>query len=86
MPMQRPEDYGTNADGTRNGDYCRYCFAHGQFTSRQPMEEFIESCIPFVLQSGVYPDADTARAQMNRYYPTLKRWKEAADNGGKNGL
>ncbi len=86
MPMACPEDHGTNADGTKNKDYCRYCFSDGQFTSNQTMEAFLESCIPFVLQTGVYPDAGTAREQMKRYYPTLKRWKEAAGNGGKSGL
>jgi hypothetical protein len=37
----------------------------------------IEICIPYALQAGQYADEDTARAQMQQYYPTLKRWASA---------
>ncbi|MGQ9623414.1 MAG: zinc ribbon domain-containing protein, partial [Candidatus Caldatribacteriaceae bacterium] len=33
MPMVKPEDFGTNADGSPNGEYCRYCFQNGEFTA-----------------------------------------------------
>ncbi|MBU4293030.1 MAG: zinc ribbon domain-containing protein [Actinobacteria bacterium] len=26
MPMMKPEDFGTNADGSKNEEYCTYCF------------------------------------------------------------
>jgi hypothetical protein len=26
MPLEKEEDYGTNADGTKNNEYCVYCF------------------------------------------------------------
>ena len=31
MPFYRPEDHGTEPDGTRNGDYCNYCYEDGVF-------------------------------------------------------
>ena len=77
MPLTKSEDFGTNADQSRNEEYCRYCYENGKFTSELSMEEFLESCIPFSLQAGVYLDAETARKEMRKYYPTLKRWKEA---------
>ncbi len=32
MPMQNPDDFGTNADGSNNNEYCSYCFRNGKFT------------------------------------------------------
>lgn len=29
MPLNRPDDFGTNAGGSRSGDYYRYCFKNG---------------------------------------------------------
>lgn len=75
MPLTEEALFGTNADGSKNGDYCLYCFKDGAFTSEETMEEMIESCIPHVLEAGVYPDADTARAAMREYFPKLKRWQ-----------
>jgi predicted DNA-binding transcriptional regulator YafY len=68
---------GANADGSPSGDYCRYCYENGAFTAEQTMEQMVESCLPFCLEAGVYPDAQTARREMLRLFPTLKRWKKA---------
>ena len=31
MPLTRAEDFGTNADGSANFDYCRYCYQDGKY-------------------------------------------------------
>jgi len=77
MPLGKPEEFGTNADGGRNEDYCCYCFANGAFTGECTMDEMIETCIPFCLEAGVYKDADEARADMAAVFPAMKRWKTA---------
>lgn len=74
MPMGTDEVRGTNADGTKNNDYCIYCYKDGKFEFDGTMEEAIEMCIPFELEAKVYSDADTARKSMLEYYPKLKRW------------
>lgn len=34
MPMgETDEMYGTNSDGTKNLDYCKYCYQNGKFTA-----------------------------------------------------
>ena len=43
MPMTE-ELFGTNADGSKNEDYCMYCFKDGEFTSDMTMEEMIAFC------------------------------------------
>ena len=74
MPMEKPEDFATESDGSKNTDYCHYCYKSGAFTSTATMEQMIETCVPFALEAGVYPTAETARAAMQGYFPTLKRW------------
>jgi len=76
MPLTTEELLGTNQDDTKNQEYCVYCFKQGKFTDDSTMEEMIEQCIPHALEAGVYPNADTARAKMSEFYPTLKRWKK----------
>jgi len=75
MPLTEESQFGTNADGSKNEDYCLYCYKDGAFTAETTMEEMIEFCIPHVLEAGVYPDANAARAAMREYFPKLKRWQ-----------
>ncbi|MDR1096440.1 MAG: zinc ribbon domain-containing protein, partial [Spirochaetaceae bacterium] len=32
MPLSKDEDFGTNTDGSKNNDYCAYCYKDGKFT------------------------------------------------------
>jgi len=76
MPMTKPEEFGTNADGSKNEDYCCYCYKNGAFFHPDAtMEEVIEGCIPHVVPD-VFADETTARAAMNQHFPTLKCWKK----------
>ena len=72
MPLEKPEDYGTEKDGAPSADYCCYCYTNGAFTSEQTMEEAIESCVPFV--KDMFGGEDNAREHMRKLFPTLKRW------------
>lgn len=76
MPMESADVYGTNADGSKNDEYCNYCFANGSFTSEQTMEEMIETCVPYVSKGEPWPDEQTARAEMQKIFPQLKRWQK----------
>jgi len=75
MPLERADDFGTAADGFRVNDYCRHCFQNGAFT--QPgigMQGMIDRCVAIMAQQGLMPEAQ-ARALMNEFIPTLKRWR-----------
>ncbi len=77
MPMAADgEMYGSNEDGSKNEDYCKYCFENGSFSSESTMEEMIESCIPFTVEGGEMTEEE-ARKMMQEFFPTLKRWKLA---------
>ena len=47
MPLTN-EILGTNADGTKNEEYCIYCYKDGAFTDNLTMEEMVESCAQYV--------------------------------------
>lgn len=74
MPMTEPEHFGTEANGQPSLDYCCHCYENGAFRSEVTMLEMIENCLEFAVQAGEYDTAEQARAAMNQFFPTLKRW------------
>lgn len=76
MPMEEAELYGTNLDGSRNEDYCKYCFDKGEFTFKGTMEEMIEICVPHVLEANNDMTEEAERNMMSEFFPTLKRRKK----------
>ena len=77
MPMTEENLFGKNADGSKNEDYCCYCYPNGAFENpNETMEEMIEACIPYMVEAGVCPDNDSARTLLTEFLPTLKRWKK----------
>jgi len=76
MPMEKAEDFSTQADGSKNEDYCCYCYENGAFLyPKATMEEVIEGCLPHVVPD-VFADEAAAKSAMNKYFPTLKCWKK----------
>jgi len=69
------DSYGTNANGSQNTDYCKYCYDKGQFTQDCTMDEVIELCVPYTVSANPGMSEEAARAQLNQLFPTLKRWK-----------
>ncbi|WP_101773172.1 zinc ribbon domain-containing protein [Peptostreptococcus faecalis] len=75
MPLGNEKDYGTNADGSRNDEYCNYCYENGEFTFSGTMEEMIEICVKPMLLANKGMTEEQVRNSMKGYFPTLKRWK-----------
>ena len=80
MPLVTAEDHGTNRDGSMNEDYCCYCYKNGAFAQDCSMEEMIENCIRFLDEFNIDSEQkltkEQAYAQMQAFFPTLKRWKK----------
>ena len=78
MPLT-DEVLGTNADGSKNEDYCMYCFVKGNFVQDCTMEEMIEHCSQFVDEVNKHMPKpmtrDEYKEMMRGYFPMLKRWK-----------
>ena len=73
MPLTE-ELLGTETDGSKNADYCSYCYDKGAFTADCSMEEMIEFCVGPMVQSNPDMTEETARIQMQAFFPQLKRW------------
>lgn len=78
MPLTTDEQKGTNADGSRNEEYCLYCYKNGAFTCDFTMSQMIEFCARFTDQmneaAGWHLTPDEAKEQMRQFFPRLKRW------------
>ena len=73
MEMDADDKFGTEADGSKNLDYCCYCYADGDFTTKQTLEEAVEGNIQFWREDGDTSD-DQARDRIKEVFPKLKRW------------
>jgi len=38
------------------------------------MEEMIDICVLYAVKANVYKDEETTKAEMLKFFPTLKRW------------
>ena len=73
MPMGiTDEHYGTEADGKKSQDYCRYCYINGKFKKDVTMREMLEICISLAVDDVT--TEKQARRKLEKVLPTLKRW------------
>jgi hypothetical protein len=42
MPLEQDELFGTNANRSKNEEYCIYCFKNDRYTQAVTMDEMIE--------------------------------------------
>ena len=76
--MEKTEDFGTNADGSNNKDYCRFCFQNGDFTSPDlTMEQMIDRLVLLSDKMGI--SQTQARTLAKTVIPELKRWQTKAE-------
>ena len=80
MPLTSDSDCGTNADGSINHDYCRYCYQEGKFLQDCTMDEMIEHCAQFIDEvNKQMPQPMTKeeyKQMMRGFFPMLKRWRK----------
>jgi hypothetical protein len=75
MPLRKDKDYGTNADKTKNKEYCFHCFQGGKFLDEGiTLQEKIEKNVKFGVQMGM-PE-EMARQMSENILPKLKRWQK----------
>ena len=76
MPISKEfGNLGSEADGSLNSEYCRFCFANGEFTNpNQTLEEMIASSIENMTTDLKMP-LEQATDLANTFIPTLKRWR-----------
>lgn len=78
MPLIRKDEIATNADGSKNEDYCIHCYKDGGFTSDIKMAEMIETNLNYLdvwnKEQGTNFSIEEAREELLKIFPNLKRW------------
>lgn len=68
-------DFGTNANGTKSGEYCHFCFNGGKFTDEGiTMEGKIRKNIEIAKGTGM--PKEKAKSLAESTIPKLKRWRK----------
>ena len=79
MPMTAEEHFGSYADGSLNTEYCAYCYQDGALTEDLTMDEMIEHNLQFLDEFNKDMEhpytKEEARAEMQKFFPMLKRWR-----------
>lgn len=77
-PIHKPEDFGTNTDGSKNSDYCVYCFKNGKLTNPHiTMDQMID--IAAVLMATFMKISEKEGKEKAKIkIPKLKRWLNKA--------
>jgi hypothetical protein len=78
MPLERPDQRGTNASGAKVDDYCAFCYKDGHFTEPNlTKREMITRAVGFLVTTQKMPE-HAAQAVAHHVVPTLKRWLNGA--------
>ena len=74
-PTNKQEDLGTNNDGSRNSEYCSFCFQKGKFTYPNiNVDHMIDIYASLMMAMKDIPENEAKEAAKS-FIPTLKRWK-----------
>jgi hypothetical protein len=73
MPLDNPELLGTEKDGSKSPEYCKYCYENGAFTNPDIDVEQMAARIISKLKKDKTPE-DIVETAVGRLR-TLKRWR-----------
>jgi len=79
MPLE-DSNISREADGFLNEDYCKWCYADGEYMYHD-MDELIEVCVR--TMSNEHFTAEQVREYMKNMLPSLNYWKQYLNVGGK---
>jgi hypothetical protein len=78
MPLERPEQQGTRANGEKSDDYCTFCYRDGHFTDPNlTKEQMITRATEFLVSLHQMPEP-AAATLARRLVSGLKRWLDGA--------
>jgi len=76
IPFDNETDIGTNADGSANSSYCKFCFSKGKFTEPDlTMEQMIDKVVELMKHIENMDEAKI-REMAESFIPHLARWKK----------
>ncbi len=76
MAMSKPNHFGTELDGTKNQDFCCFCYKHGKFVDEGiTLDEKADKLIKMGVKNfGM--SQENAKKMAYDTLPKLKRWKK----------
>jgi hypothetical protein len=76
MPIDNVSDRGTEEDGSKSNDYCKYCYKDGSFTDPSVTLEKMKEEIVLQMKKRSFPVSILEKSLAA--LPLLKRWKQQA--------
>ncbi len=71
MPLAKPEDFGTAADGSKSEEFCTHCYQGGEYTAPDMnIDQMADIVAGFMDKSG-----DEAAKAARESLAGLKRWR-----------
>ena len=80
MPLEDDSNISKEKDGMFNEDYCKWCYADGEYMYHD-MDELIEVCAKSMV-NGKFSQ-EQVREYMKGMLPSLNYWKKYLNVGGK---
>lgn len=77
MPIDNAEMQGTESNGTRSVEYCKYCYANGNFINPGMTLEDMQIIVKTQLEKMHSPLSVIDKAV--NILPELKRWKHKVE-------
>ncbi|MBR9705354.1 transcriptional regulator [Candidatus Pacearchaeota archaeon] len=75
MPLKREEDFGTESDGSKVREYCKFCYIKGKFVDEGiTLSEKIEKLVEIGVNT-LGMTKEQAQTMAESQLPNLKRWK-----------
>lgn len=81
MPLDSPDLHGTEKDGSKSNDYCKFCYRNGEFTDPEMTLAKMQSRIIKKMDEEEIP-ADILETAVARL-PFLKRWIKKTNKNSK---
>lgn len=73
MPLETEDMVSQETDGSRNGEYCKWCYAGGEFT--YPDMESLKRFLVSSMSGEAFPP-EQAEAYFSQRLPTLRHWQK----------
>ena len=76
MPMRKPDDFGTEANGRLNQEYCTHCFRDGVFTDPDMTLEQMTEVVAGIIKTEMGLPEASARGAAQASLLGLRRWQK----------
>ena len=73
MPIDNIADRGTEKDGSKSGEYCKYCYQNGALVNPNMTFEEMKSLVVIQMKKMNLPPAIIEKSVKS--LPYLKRWR-----------